>query len=60
MVKEGLGAVKEDLGSIFDVVAAASLGGTNILVEGSVFGLNHYSICYHKIHDILAKETLTK
>ena len=40
MVKEALRTVKKDLTSIYDVVAAAAPGGTNILLEGSVHGLS--------------------
>ena len=36
MVKKALKTVKKDLGSIFDVMAAADPGGTNILVQGKV------------------------
>ena len=36
MLKKALTTVEEDLTSIYDVVAVAAPGGTNILVEGSV------------------------
>ena len=36
MLQEALRTVKKDLTSIYDVVAAAAPGGTNILVAGSV------------------------
>ena len=36
MVKEALRTVKKNLTSIYDVVAAAAPGGTNILVQGIV------------------------
>ena len=50
MVQEGLKTVKKNLRSIYDAVAAAAPGGTNILVEGNVPGFKFIDQRKYKNH----------